>query len=116
MQFEEQGLLRQTRGLPARPPLSDLASLRGRVQHYSACLPHVLPYVDLISSVIGTEDDPDDDRAVQLPPAIPEAAVTCIPLGLRMDGRAFSAPAASSRILKTRGYPLTIVNPLKKTY
>ncbi len=23
--------------------LSDLASLRGRVQHYSACLPHVLP-------------------------------------------------------------------------
>jgi hypothetical protein len=24
--------------------LSNLASLRGRVQHYSACLPHVLPY------------------------------------------------------------------------
>ncbi len=29
----------------------------------------------LIFSVIGTEDDPDYDRVVQLPAAIPEAAV-----------------------------------------
>jgi hypothetical protein len=55
--------------------LSDLASLRGRIQHYSACLPHVLPYVALISSVIGTEDDPDYNRVIQLPAVIPEAAV-----------------------------------------
>jgi hypothetical protein len=55
--------------------LSDLASLRGRIQHYSACLPHVLPYVALISSVIGTEDDPDYNRVIQLPAIIPEAAV-----------------------------------------
>jgi hypothetical protein len=50
--------------------LSDLASLRGRVKRYSACLPHVLPYVALISSVIGTEDDPDYDRVIRLPAAI----------------------------------------------
>jgi hypothetical protein len=38
--------------------LSELASLRGRIQHYSAGLPYILPFVALISSVIGTDDDP----------------------------------------------------------
>ena len=32
--------------------LSDLASLRGRVQHYSACLPYVFPFTALFSSII----------------------------------------------------------------
>ena len=53
--------------------LHDLASLRGRIQHYSACIPYILPFVALISSVIGTEDKPDYDRMVALPPAITEA-------------------------------------------
>ena len=56
-------------------PLSDLASLRGRVQHYSACLPYILPFVALFSSVIGSEADPDYDRAIPLPPLVGEAAV-----------------------------------------
>ena len=55
--------------------LTDLASLRGRVQHYSACLPHVQPFVALFSAVIGTEAEPDYDALVQLPPAVGEAAV-----------------------------------------
>jgi hypothetical protein len=55
--------------------LSELASLRGRVQHYSACLPYVAPFVALFSSVIGTEADPDYDRTVSVPPAICEAAL-----------------------------------------
>ena len=55
--------------------LTELASLRGRVQHYSACLPYVLPYVALFSSIIGTEDTPDYCRTVTLPPAVSDAAV-----------------------------------------
>jgi hypothetical protein len=55
-------------------PLSDLASLRGRVQHYSACLPHVLPFVALFSSIIGSEEDPDYDRSIALPPIVGESA------------------------------------------
>ena len=57
--------------------LSDLASLRGRVQHYSACLqvPHILPFVALFSSIIGSEEDPDYDRAILLPPIVGESAV-----------------------------------------
>ena len=55
--------------------LSDLASLRGRVQHYSACLPYVQPFVAFFSSVMGTEDKPDYDRVISLPPAVAEAAI-----------------------------------------
>ena len=55
--------------------LSQLASFRGRVQHYSACIPYVLPFVALISSIIGTEDKPDYDRTIALPPAVNEAAI-----------------------------------------
>jgi hypothetical protein len=55
--------------------LSELASLRGRIQHYSACLPYVAPFVALFSAVIGTEADPDYDRSVAVPPAVCEAAV-----------------------------------------
>jgi hypothetical protein len=53
----------------------DLASLRGRVQHYSACLPYVRPFVALFSSVLGTEGELDSDRTISLPPAVSEAAV-----------------------------------------
>jgi hypothetical protein len=55
--------------------LSELASLRGRIQHYSAGLPYVLPFVALISSVIGTDSDPVYDALVSVPPAVCEAAV-----------------------------------------
>jgi hypothetical protein len=55
--------------------LSELASLRGRIQHYSACLPYIAPFVALFSSVIGTEADPDYDRSVTVPPAVCDAAV-----------------------------------------
>jgi hypothetical protein len=54
--------------------LSDLASFRGRIQHYSACLPYVLPFVALLFTVIGSEADPDYSRAVPLPPIVGEAA------------------------------------------
>jgi hypothetical protein len=53
--------------------LSDLASLRR--QHYSVCLPYTLPFVALISSVIGSEVDPDYDRVVTIPPVLTEAVV-----------------------------------------
>jgi hypothetical protein len=55
--------------------LSQLASLRGRIQHYSICLPYILPFVALISSVICSEDDPDYDSTVSLPSAVCDAAV-----------------------------------------
>ena len=55
--------------------LSELASFRGRIQHYSAGLPYVLPFVALISSVIGTDGDPVYDTLVEVPPAVREAAV-----------------------------------------
>ncbi len=42
--------------------MSDLASFRGLVQHYSACLPYILPVVSLLSSVISSEAEPDFDR------------------------------------------------------
>ena len=45
------------------------------MQHYSACLPYVQPFVAFFFSVIGTEDDPDYDRVISLPPAVTEAAV-----------------------------------------
>ncbi len=50
--------------------LSDLASYRGRVQHYSACLPNILPFAAFISSIIGSEDDLDYDRIISLPPLL----------------------------------------------
>ncbi len=49
--------------------------MRGRIQHYSAGLPYVLPFVALISSVIGTDGDPAYDTLVPVPPAVCEAAV-----------------------------------------
>ena len=52
----------------------DLASLRGRVQHYSCCLPYVLPFVALFSSILGTESQPDGDRPIDVPPVAHEAA------------------------------------------
>ena len=55
--------------------LSELASLRGRVQHYSACLPYVAPFVALFSSGIGTEADPDSDRTFSVPSAVCDAAL-----------------------------------------
>ena len=55
--------------------LSDLASLRGRLQHYSVCLPYTLPFVALISAIIGSETDPDYDRVVVVPPALTESVV-----------------------------------------
>ncbi len=55
--------------------MSELASLRGSIQHYSAALPYVLPYVALISSVIGTDWDTVYDILVQVQPAVCEAAV-----------------------------------------
>jgi hypothetical protein len=55
--------------------LSELASLRGRVQHYSAGLPYVLPFVALFSSIIGTDQEPVYETTVSLPPAVSEAAV-----------------------------------------
>ena len=54
--------------------LSELASLRGRLQHYSVCLPYTLPFVALVSSVIGSEADPDYERVVANPPVLTEAA------------------------------------------
>jgi hypothetical protein len=54
--------------------LSELASLRGRIQHYSAGLPYVLPFVALISSVIGTDGDPVYDTLVAVPPIVCESA------------------------------------------
>jgi hypothetical protein len=54
---------------------TDLASLRGRVQHYSACLPYVQPFVALFSSVLETEDEPISARVVPIPPAVNEAAL-----------------------------------------
>jgi hypothetical protein len=53
---------------------SDLASLCGRIQHYSACLPYVLPFTAPFSSVIGSQSTPDFDRVIPLPPAVGEAA------------------------------------------
>ena len=55
--------------------LSELAFLRSRIQHYSAGLPYILPFVSLISSVIGTDGDPVYDTLVDVPPALREAAV-----------------------------------------
>jgi hypothetical protein len=55
--------------------LSELASLRGRIQHYSAGIPYILPFVALISSVIGTDGDPVYDTPVSVPPIVCEAAV-----------------------------------------
>jgi hypothetical protein len=50
--------------------LTDLAFLHGSVQHYSACLPYLLPFVALLSSVLGTDAQPDYDLVIFLPPAI----------------------------------------------
>jgi hypothetical protein len=55
--------------------LSDLASLRGRVQHYSTGLTHFLPFVALFSSIIGSKEDPDYDRSILFPPKVGEFAV-----------------------------------------
>jgi len=55
--------------------LTELSSLRGRVQHYSVCLPYTLPFVAFFSSIIGSEDDPDYDRTIFLPSAVSDVAV-----------------------------------------
>jgi hypothetical protein len=55
--------------------LSDLASLRGRVQHYSVCLPYTRPFVALFSSVIGSELDPEHDHRIEIPPVVGDSAV-----------------------------------------
>ena len=52
----------------------DVASLRGRLQYYSICLPYVLPFVALFSSLLGTEADPDYDRPVDIPPVVNDTA------------------------------------------
>ncbi len=31
----------------------------GRIQHYSSCIPYILPFVAIIASIIGTEDKPN---------------------------------------------------------
>ena len=54
---------------------SDLASLRGRVQHYSACLPYILPFVALFSSVLETQDEPVSSRQITIPTAVNEASL-----------------------------------------
>jgi hypothetical protein len=78
--------------------LSELASLRGRVQHYSAGLPYVLPFVALFTSIIGTDQEPTYDAPVQLPPAVAEAAIFI--RGVLEDyaelGRPLWPPVASS--------------------
>ncbi len=56
--------------LPHRPRFTP-----GHIQHYFACIPYILPFVALISSVIGTEDRPDYNRMVALPSAVNDAAV-----------------------------------------
>jgi hypothetical protein len=55
--------------------LSQLASFRWRVQHYSTCIPYIFPFVALVSSCIGTEDNPDYDHTITLPPTINEAVI-----------------------------------------
>ena len=55
--------------------ISDLASLRGRIQHYSICLPFTLPFAAFISSVMGCEDIPDYNLVVPVPPLLSEIAV-----------------------------------------
>ena len=56
--------------------LTELSSLRGRIQHYSVCLPYTLPFVAFFSSIIGTEDDIEHDhREIYLPPAVSDVAV-----------------------------------------
>jgi hypothetical protein len=55
--------------------MSLLASLRGRIQHYSSCLPHILPFTALLSSILGTEGDADYDTVIPLPPIVGETAL-----------------------------------------
>ena len=78
--------------------LSELASLRGRIQHYSAGLPYVLPFVALLTSIIGTDGQPVYDSSVFLPPVVSEAAVFI--RGVLEDyaesGRPLWPPVASS--------------------
>ena len=53
--------------------LSELASLRGRLRHYSVCLPYTLPFLALFSVVIGSDLEPDYDRVVDIPPALTDS-------------------------------------------
>ena len=56
--------------------LTELSSLRGRIQHYSVCLPYTRPFAAFFSSIIGTEDDPENGhRQISLAPAVSDAAV-----------------------------------------
>jgi hypothetical protein len=57
----------------------DIASLRGRLQHYSICLPHVLPFVALFSSLLGTEAEPDYNRPVDNDSTSPRWSTTWPP-------------------------------------
>jgi hypothetical protein len=54
----------------------DIASLRGRLQHYSCCVPYVLrlPFAALFSSLLGTEAEPDYNRLIEIPPVINDTA------------------------------------------
>ncbi len=47
----------------------------GRIQHYSAGLPYVLPFVALFPSIIGTDQEPVNEATVSLPSTVSEAAV-----------------------------------------
>ena len=49
--------------------------LRCRIQHFSAGLPYVLPFVALLTSIIGTDGQPAYDSSASVPPAVSEAAV-----------------------------------------
>jgi hypothetical protein len=55
--------------------LSELASLRCLIQHYSDGLPYVLPFVALLSSIIGTDQERNYEASVFLTLIASEAAV-----------------------------------------
>jgi hypothetical protein len=55
--------------------MSLLDSLRGRIQHYSVCLPYILPFTALFSSLLGTEGSVDYDKVILLTPIVGETAL-----------------------------------------
>ena len=52
----------------------EIASLRGRLQHYFCCLPYVLPFVALFSSLHGTEAEPYYNRPIDIPLVVNDTA------------------------------------------
>jgi hypothetical protein len=97
--------------------LSELASLRGRIQHYSACLPYIAPFVALFSSVIGTEADPDYDRSVAVHPPSAKlrssfaACSASTPHGADPSGRSFPAPCTQPSSPVKRASPALWSSP-----